>query len=262
MPDIAFTDIGSGNPVVLIHGFCENKSMWDKFQQHLSSDYRVLCPDLPGFGASPLSDEEVTIDLIAEMLGTWMSGLGLRNPVVIGHSLGGYVTLALAERPDVPMRGLGLFHSTAFADDLEKRAIRNRTVTFLNKFGTGPFVNSFLPQLFPAEKQDEFSELIDRLVKEARKIPPKTVIAYTEAMRDRTDRSKLLKSFIGEKLFIAGELDTAVPLENSRRHIELATFYLELEQTGHMGMFEQPAETLDYMRTFLSVAFKNNLSFG
>lgn len=166
------------------------------------------------------------------------------------------MTLALAERPNFPMSGLGLFHSTAFADDLEKIAVRNRTVTFLNKYGTGPFVNSFLPQLFPADKQDQFSELIDRLLKQARTISPKTVIAYTEAMRDRPDRSIVMKEFTGEKMFIAGELDSAVPLENSRRHRQIATAYLELEQTGHMGMFEKPTETLDYIRTFLSAAYK------
>nr|MBI1231848.1 alpha/beta fold hydrolase [Cytophagales bacterium] len=256
MPDIVYTDQGYGNPLILIHGFGEDKSMWDTFQKHLSSDYRVLCPDLPGFGESPLPDEKVTIEVVAEILATWISDLGLGNPVVIGHSLGGYVTLALAERPNFPMSGLGLFHSTAFADDLEKIAVRNRTVTFLNKYGTGPFVNSFLPQLFPADKQDQFSELIDRLLKQARTISPKTVIAYTEAMRDRPDRSNVMKEFTGEKMFIAGELDSAVPLENSRRHRQIATAYLELEQTGHMGMFEKPTETLDYIRTFLSAAYK------
>jgi pimeloyl-ACP methyl ester carboxylesterase len=255
MSDIAFTDMGSGNPVVLIHGFCESKEMWEFFQTNLATTYRVLCPDLPGFGESPLTKAAVSIDTVADALGAWINHQNLKDPVVIGHSLGGYVTLGLASQLGERIRGIGLFHSTAMADDKEKVGVRNKTVTFLKKFGTEPFVNSFLPQLFPEKKHDEVKEILDRLLQRARTVAPEAVIAYTEAMRDRFDRRDVLEGFVGKKFFIAGEFDSAIPILNSRKHFNLVTDYLELKETGHMGMFEKPNETLVYVDQFLRKTF-------
>jgi pimeloyl-ACP methyl ester carboxylesterase len=255
MPDIAYSDMGSGNPVILLHGFCESKEMWEFFQKNLSSNYRVLCPDLPGFGDSPLPEKKVTISSVSVALRDWITDLNLPNAVVIGHSLGGYVCLGLAALIEERIKGIGLFHSTAFADSEEKLGVRNRTITFLKKFGTEPFVNSFLPQLFPVTKHEELKEVIHTLLMRARTIPPETLMAYTEAMRDRPDRRDLLEAFSGKKFFIAGELDTAVSLENSRENSTLVSHYLELKETGHMGMFEKPNETLDYIEHFLRKTF-------
>ncbi|WP_158860899.1 alpha/beta fold hydrolase [Lunatibacter salilacus] len=255
MPDIAYTDMGSGNPVILLHGFCESKEMWEFFQTNLSTKYRVLCPDLPGFGDSPLPEGIIRIETIAEALRNWMKMLNVVDPVVIGHSLGGYVTLGLVDQLGETLKGIGLFHSTAMADDEDKVGVRNKTVTFLKKFGTEPFVNSFLPQLFPEKKQEEVKEIIDKLLHRARTIAPETVIAYTEAMRDRCDRSDVLERFAGKKFFIAGELDSAIPIKNSRKHFNWVTDYLELKETGHMGMFEKPNETLVYVDQFLRKTF-------
>lgn len=255
MPDIAYTDFGSGNPVILLHGFCESKEMWDFFQTNLSSNYRVLCPDLPGFGDSPLPEEKISIATVSEALSDWMKQLNVEDPVIIGHSLGGYVTLELADRLGENLKGIGLFHSTAFADDEDKVGVRNKTVTFLKKFGTEPFVNSFLPQLFPEKKQEELKEIIDKLLQRARIISPQTVIAYTEAMRERSDRRNVLEDFAGKRFFIAGEFDSAIPIQNSRQHFNWVTDYLELKETGHMGMFEKPNETLVYVDQFLRKTF-------
>ncbi len=251
MPDIAYTDSGTGNPVIFLHGFCESKEMWEFFKTNLSSKYRVLCPDLPGFGDSPLLKDTLSIETVAEALISWMQVLNVVDPVVIGHSLGGYVTLRLAEQLGGNLKGIGLFHSTAMADDEGKVGVRNKTVTFLKKFGTVPFVNSFLPQLFPEKKQEDLKEVIGKLLDRARAIAPESVIAYTEAMRDRSDRSDVLEGFGGNKFFIAGEFDSAIPIQNSRKHFNWVTDYLELKETGHMGMFEKPNETLVYVDQFL-----------
>lgn len=255
MPDIAYTELGSGNPVILLHGFCESKEMWEFFQKNLSANYRVLCPDLPGFGNSPLPGGELSIDTVAFSLCSWMKMLNVVDPVVIGHSLGGYVTLGLAAQLEKAIKGIGLFHSTAFADDVDKVGVRNKTITFLRKFGTEPFVNSFLPQLFPEIKQDELKDTIDELLQRGRTIAPETLIAYTQAMLNRPDRKQVLEEFTGNKLFIAGEFDAAIPLENSRRHSSCVTHYLQLKETGHMGMFEKPNETLVYIDQFLRETF-------
>lgn len=255
MPEITYTENGSGNPVILLHGFCESKEMWEFFQKNLSSSYRVLCPDLPGFGESPVLADKVTIRSVSEALSRWISDMNLVNPVVIGHSLGGYIALELISKLGERVKGIGLFHSTALVDNEEKVGVRNKTVTFLRKFGTEPFVNSFLPLLFPEKRQEEVKEIINMLLLRARTIAPETVIAYTEAMRDRQDQMYVLETFRGNKFFIAGEFDMAVPLENSRKHSNIVTHYLELKETGHMGMFEKPNETLVYVDQFLRKTF-------
>ena len=101
MSEINHSEKGSGYPLVLIHGFCETNRIWDRFAENLASDYRILLPDLPGFGRSPLPAASFTIADIGLKVIHWMDELQLENPVVIGHSLGGYVTLAMAMRnPD------------------------------------------------------------------------------------------------------------------------------------------------------------------
>ena len=104
--------------------------MWRHFADSLSTQYRVLCPDLPGFGNSPPTSSITSLEEVAQQLEEWMDALQIQNPIVMGHSLGGYVALALLERMGTRIQAIGLLHSTGYADDLEKKEMRNRTLTF------------------------------------------------------------------------------------------------------------------------------------
>ena len=97
MSRIHFFEKGEGQPLVLIHGFCETSRMWTDFAEKLAKDFRVICPDLPGIGDSPISGEQISLEEVAVMLEEWMDTNEIHQPIVIGHSLGGYVTLALLE---------------------------------------------------------------------------------------------------------------------------------------------------------------------
>ncbi|MFC4870342.1 alpha/beta fold hydrolase [Negadavirga shengliensis] len=251
MLDIAYTDMGQGGPVVLIHGFCETKEIWADFQKALSGSHRVVCPDLPGFGESPLPKTSFDLEYIASKLYDWMKAIGLRSPTVIGHSLGGYVALALAKKAGDELHALGLFHSTAFADSEEKKESRNKTIAFLEKNGTKPFVKSFIPQLFAFPQLEQHKARIDGLVDIGLKIPVDTLIAYTKAMRDRKDHMDVLQAFPGKKFLIAGRLDPAIPIEASSAHKVVVDEYLELPDAAHMGMFEVETDTLTFIRRFL-----------
>lgn len=248
---IEYTDQGNGNPVILIHGFCEAKEMWKKFEEELSSHYRVLCPDLPGFGETHWYEETISLEKAAEMLKEWINDLGLEKPVVIGHSLGGYVVLALAELMGDELGGIGLFHSTAFADDEEKIGVRNRTITFVKKHGVRKFVDSFVPPLFTEEHRESMKDSIQEVVEIARTTSYEGLISFTKAMRDRKERIDILRDFNGKKLMIAGVLDGAVKVDASRKHQGYVDFYHELPEAGHMGMFEAEKETLQMVRDFL-----------
>ncbi|QDH78614.1 alpha/beta hydrolase [Echinicola soli] len=250
---IEYTDQGHGKAVIFIHGFCETKEMWGKFIEAFSGEYRVLCPDLPGFGESRWFEETISMEQAADMLRDWIKDLGLEKPVVIGHSLGGYVALAMAALMGDELGGLGLFHSTAFADDEEKIGVRNRTLTFVKKHGVRVFVDSFVPPLFTEAHRASMDDTIQEVVQLARKTTYEGLVSFTKAMRDRKDRMDILRGFSAKKLMIAGVLDGAVKIDSSRKHQVYVDYYHELPNAGHMGMFEEEKETLKMVREFLEI---------
>jgi pimeloyl-ACP methyl ester carboxylesterase len=248
---IAFSKNGSGQALILIHGFCESKEMWKTFLEHLSTSYQVFCPDLPGFGESPLGQTEISLEEVAVRLQEWMEENQIQNPIVIGHSLGGYVTLALAELIGTELKAIGLFHSSALSDDEEKKKTRNKTIDFVKKHGVDKFIESFVPPLFSDKHLAEHLEKIEELIVLGKKSSKKGLLAFIAAMRDRKDRMEVWKTFQGPKLMIAGEFDVAVKLEASRLHKPFSTQYYELKGVGHMGMFEAEKESLELVKSFL-----------
>ncbi len=255
---IAYNDNGYGQAVILLHGFCETKEMWRAFEKELSTHYRVLSPDLPGFGESRWLEDDLSLPQVASSLVDWMEELSLETPIIIGHSLGGYVALEIARlSPD--LRGIGLFHSTAYPDDEEKRGVRDRTIVFVQKHGVTKFVDSFVPQLFPEERREELSEKISALLEIARTTPQETLLAYTKAMKKRESSIEVLKALTCPKLMIAGTLDTSVKIDDARKQAEVCKIdhFHELPATGHMGMFEREAETLAIVSDFLAAVTKS-----
>ncbi|MDA0314047.1 MAG: alpha/beta hydrolase [Bacteroidetes bacterium] len=170
--------------------------------------------------------------------------------------MGGYVALALLERMGDRLKAIGLVHSTAFADDLEKKEMCNRALTFLKKHGASKFVTSFVPQLFFEHRRVEFAEELTHAIEDGKRSCLEGLLAYTIAMRDRVDRIAVLRQFTGSKLLLAGTLDTSVKIEASRAQQEAFTHYLELEGVGRLGMVEEKEKTLamvqDFVREVLS----------
>ncbi|MCH6235376.1 alpha/beta fold hydrolase [Cognataquiflexum rubidum] len=248
---INFVSFGQGKPLILIHGFCESKEMWITFSQELAKTHTVYCIDLPGFGESPLQQDSITLEEVAVMLHDWMEENRIYHPTVIGHSLGGYITLALAELMGNGLAAIGLFHSTAFPDDAEKKKTRNKTITFIKKHGVYKFIDSFVPPLFSEQHRITHKNRIEELTALGKKSSKKGVLGYLAAMRDRKDRMEVWKNFNGKKLMIAGVLDGAVKIEGSRMHKPYTDDYFELQEVGHMGMFEAEQETLIILQEFL-----------
>jgi pimeloyl-ACP methyl ester carboxylesterase len=249
-----FFEKGQGPVLLFLHGFCETGEMWRHFADSLSTQYRVLCPDLPGFGASPITHPITCIEDVAEQLEEWMDALQIQHPIVLGHSLGGYVALALLERMGDRIKAIGLLHSTAYADDLEKKELRNRVIIFLKKHGAAKFVSSFVPQLFPEHRRKELSGAMAHAIEDGQRSSLEGLLAYTVAMRDRKDRLAVLEQFEGPKLLLAGTIDGAVKIESSRAQQGAFTHYIELEGVGHLGMVEEKEKTLAVVQDFVREA--------
>ena len=250
MENLFFTDKGSGTPVVLLHGFCESHVIWNDLSEELSTSFRILCPDLPGFGQSK-SLNDVSLEDVASTLNSWLGELNIEKCILIGHSLGGYVTLAFAESFPEKLMSFGLFHSTCYSDTPEKKATRNKVISYLETHGVKEFTDTFVPGLF-YNKSEEVQVSIEKLVKDAGTCTQDTLIAYTRAMRDRSDRCHIMNKKM-PILFIAGEKDGAVLVEQSlQQTIDLNPEFVHiLPETGHMGMFERKAETTKMVSDFL-----------
>jgi pimeloyl-ACP methyl ester carboxylesterase len=246
-----FFEKGQGPVLLFLHGFCESGEMWRHLADSLSTQYRVICPDLPGFGNSPLTQPIQSIEEVAEQLEDWMDAHQIKDPVVLGHSLGGYVALALLERMGDRIKAIGLLHSTAFGDDEEKKEMRNRMLVFLKKHGAAKFVTSFVPQLFPEHRRIELAEAMAQAVEDGKRSSLEGLLAYTVAMRDRKDRLAVLEQFVGPKLLLAGTLDGAVKIDASRAQQGAYTHYIELEGVGHLGMVEEKKKTLAVLQNFV-----------
>lgn len=246
---IFYTDSGSGLPVILIHGFCETHEIWGSLSAELSNRYRVLCIDLPGFGSSDLPLTPSSLNVIAEKIINLLDRLTITQAVAIGHSLGGYVTLAMVEKSPALFCGFGLFHSTAYADSDEKKLSRNKVIEFVSTHGVSPFIQSFIPPLF--FHQDNPS--IKRATAIGLQTKPETLIAYTAAMRDREDRTDVLKHFKKPILFIAGENDTVISVDAVKNQAKICHYpsLSILQQVAHMGMFEAESTSLAGLTAFL-----------
>src|SRR5258708_5460057 len=146
MSTIFYRKYGKGYPIILIHGFCETHEIWNGFVEGLSKKFEIFVIDLPGFGNSPiLASPFFSIDDAGAKVFEWIVQQKINQPIVIGHSLGGYVALAMAKRHAEKFAGLGLIQSTAFPDSEERKANRNKVIEFVKAHGTDPFIDTFVP---------------------------------------------------------------------------------------------------------------------
>lgn len=252
MSSIFYVESGSGYPVIFLHGFCETSNLWDEFREVLSEDYRVICPDLPGFGKSQLTNNPVSIDGIARILIEWLKNLGIKNCIVVGHSLGGYITLAMQKAVPKLIDGFCLFNSTAFEDPEEKKNNRTKLIDFIEKEGVIAFIPTFIPSLFHPDRIEEFAEVMKKLRGEALQTAPASVQKYAAAMRDRSDSFDQLKDASHKALLISGENDMSVSLEAAKKMAAILPAHRAyiLPNTAHMAMFEQKEISIEILKNF------------
>jgi pimeloyl-ACP methyl ester carboxylesterase len=244
----------SNIPLVLLHGFAEDSSVWDQQKQYLEGKYRVLTPDLPGSGHTPLPEGETTMDTLAHAVKALLDAEGIDECVMVGHSMGGYVTLAFAELYPEKLKAMGLFHSTSYADTDEKRATRRKGIAFILKNGSAAFIRQSAPNLFSASSQQQHPEWISALIERYEGFSPDALISYYEAMISRPDRSHVLQQFPRPVLFILGAQDNAIPLATGLQqcHMPSVSYIHVLVNAGHMGMMEDADHANHILEEFLN----------
>ncbi|SKD01364.1 Pimeloyl-ACP methyl ester carboxylesterase [Chitinophaga ginsengisegetis] len=251
--NITWLDEGKGATIVLIHGFSENATLWDNQTTRLKEHYRIIIPDLPGTALSPLTTP-LTIESMAEYVYAILLAENISEAVIIGHSMGGYIALALAEKYPALLKGLGLFHSTAKADSEEKKEGRRKSIRMMEQYGAETFLRQTLPNMFSPATKSKHNKLIDAYVKLGMECQLPALVAYYEAMAVRPDRTGVLKTLRAPVLFMIGKDDNAVPLDNVLPQITLppvSSIHI-FENVGHMGMWEIAEESNVILEQFIA----------
>ncbi|MDR3712919.1 MAG: alpha/beta hydrolase [Puia sp.] len=250
---------GEGNPglpVLLLHGFAEDGSVWDRQVAHLKKDHRLIIPDLPGSGRSPaLAEitEAPSIEALTESVKTILDAEAIDQCVMIGHSMGGYITLAFAEKYPDRLKAFGLFHSTAYEDTGAKKTNRRKSIEFIRRHGSAEFIRQSVPNLFAEHYKQEHPEVVAELIERYSGFPPASLIYYYSAMINRPDRTRILREFRGPVLFIIGDQDNAIPLTDSLEqcHMPACAHILIPEDCGHQGMLEKTGQCNRMLSEFL-----------
>ncbi|MEO5682937.1 MAG: alpha/beta hydrolase [Chitinophagaceae bacterium] len=267
---VYYTIRGSGQPVVLVHGFGEDSNVWEQQLEDLSKNYQLIIPDLPGSGKSEML-EDMSMDGMADCVkqiidreippGNNAGSSNSGKPVMIGHSMGGYVTLAFAEKYPDMLPGFGLFHSSAFADNEEKRTARRRSIEFIQTHGSAAFIRQSTPNLFTEDYRIKNNAVVEEMMARYSTFEPAALIAYYEAMIQRPDRTAVLQSFSKPVLFIIGKHDKAIPFEDSMKqcHLPALASIQILEKAAHMGMWEETEKSNQALLSFLAYVQQFNL---
>ncbi len=243
---------GGGYPLIFLHGFCETHFVWHTLIDDLQENFQVITLDLPGFGNSPILEEGFSIDDVAWAVKEKLDELGVKQCIMIGHSLGGYVTMSFVRQFPDQVDGFCLFNSTVFEDTPDKKENRNKLIDLINRSGTAGFIQSFIPSLFFENRLSEFSTVIEELKSDCENVHPKAVTGYAAAMRDRNDEKQTLLTNKEKALIIAGKEDKNVPEKVSLEMgsiIGMDNFHL-LEKTAHMAMFENQDLTISLIQNF------------
>lgn len=243
---------GEGQPLLLVHGFGEDHRIWNQTVEALKKSARIIVPHLPGTGRSAaettLSMESMANDLLAIA-----DQEKLDRFVLAGHSMGGYTSLALAEKASGRLRGLVLCHSTAFPDSEEKKQARLKSIDFLDTHGTAAYLSTTTANLFAPGNREKMAAVINELATSNAYIGKATMIAFLRAMMNRPDRRAVLETSPCPVLFLLGLHDQAVSYEQSLKlvHLPRLSYIHVLRESGHMGMLEEPEKTNQYLKEFL-----------
>jgi pimeloyl-ACP methyl ester carboxylesterase len=250
---IGFDDVGRGPAVVLLHAFPLSRLMWRPQVAALQDSWRVLAPDLRGFGDSRGFTGTPSVDQMADDVARVLDEAKVERAVVGGLSMGGYVALAFARRHAQRLRGLILADTKAEPDDEAARANRDRLIAFAaTRTGTA-VLEEMLPKLVSTATTASRPEVIDELRSIAGAQVAAGIVGALKALRDRPDARPGLDSIAVPALVIVGRDDALTPpaLSEALAGRIRGSRLVVIDAAGHLSNLEQPARFNAAVRTFL-----------
>lgn len=251
---LAYTDVGAGPTVVLIHGYPFNRSLWTEQAEALRDRYRVVMPDLRGFGESDSSESPATMDRMAEDVAKLMDQLEIEQAVIGGLSMGGYVALAFAKQNPARVRALVLADTRAQADTEEGKQARAQQAEKALSEGMAGIADAMLPKLLTPETVSKRPELVKRVRDMMLKTKPEGAAASLMGMAQRDDQSEFISSIIVPTLIVVGREDAITPVADSQTmHAKIAGSRLVvIDNAGHVSNLEQTEQFNEALHGFLN----------
>jgi len=251
---VYYTDEGQGEVVVLLHGFLENSTMWSELKPMLLNNNRIICIDLLGHGQTPCLGYVHTMSAMADAILAVIKHLDIAKFKVIGHSMGGYVALALAEKIPKAILGVCLMNSTYHADDEAQRALRKRA----NKMAQTNFesmVRMSVTNLFSSESRSAHNLKIETVLEQALKTSPQGYIAGQEGMMLRENKLEFFKELKAHKLIVIGQKDPVVKGDLIVQEIKNTDIDFKKLSFGHMSHIESKEELSYILKRFIEFKY-------
>jgi len=238
---IHYNVLGEGRPLVFLHGFLEDSTMWIEFVKPLAQKYKVILIDLPCHGKTRFEGRLCSMTFMAETVQTVLEVEGIKNPTIFGHSMGGYVGLELAKIQKIK---LVMIHSNFWADSEQQRSDRDRVVDLVQD--RKPFFCKVaIPNLFYPNNRKACESIINDLIDQAIEIPTAEISAATLGLKTRFVNHDVVKQ--QNVTIIQGEFDTIMTLGemNSQieTHLPAQSIHL-IKDCGHMSIWEKPHELM------------------
>jgi 3-oxoadipate enol-lactonase len=249
---MAYTDDGTGTPLVLLHGFPFDGRMWREQAAEFSKTHRVILPDFCGFGQSA-SDSQFTMESLADDVHSLLSGINALPCILGGLSMGGYVAMAFARKYPADLKGLIFLDTKSAGDDEKAREGRQKMIDTIRTGGAKAVADQMLPKLVAPGALERRPELEKTLRPIIESQPPKTLENAIIALRDRPDSTSALASIAVPTLIIVGDGDAITPpavAEAMQREIK-GSKRAVIRGAGHMSPVEQPAQVNQAIRRFL-----------
>ena len=252
--EMAYEDEGRGAPVVLLHGFPLDRSMWREQARHLSGTWRVVTPDLRGQGGSALGDGPATMDKMAEDVVALLDTLNINRAVLGGLSMGGYVAFEFYRRFPERVRALVLADTRPQADTDEGRRTREETAQRVLKEGVAPLADMMLPKLLSAGTRERGAEVVALVRAMVLKAKPEGAAAALRGMALRRDQTDLLPSIDVPTLVVVGGEDSVTPPSDAEAMAAKigGSRLAVIEGAGHLSNVERPEEFNRALGDFLS----------
>ncbi len=248
--DLYYEEYGQGRPVIFLHGFPFDHTIWQPLVPLLEQDARLILPDLRGFGKSPVPEGVYTMREMAEDVVRLMDHLEIGKAVVVGHSMGGYVSLAFAHAYPNRLCGLALVATQAAADNPEKRQSRLRQASSAQRRGPRVVVKAMAPHMTP------HTELVQPLVELMMSTDSKGIVGALRGMAHRQDMTGELSRMNIPAVVVAGEADQLLSMGNMETMAQMLpkSWMVTIPGGGHMLMMEAPEQVADALRQLIQMA--------
>jgi 3-oxoadipate enol-lactonase len=252
--DLSYDDVGEGSiPIIFLHGYPFDKTMWQLQLDFLKSSYRVISCDIRGFGKSTDEASSLSIDLFAEDLIQFMHKLSIDRAIVCGLSMGGFIALNAVKRFPERFAALVLCDTQCIADTIEVKEKRYKTIDEIEADGAEKFTEGFIKSVFHKDSLANKTELVEQLSRVVFSNSEHIITQGLVALAERSETCSTLNEIDIPTLIICGRDDAVTPLAQSEfmnTAIKGSVLHV-IDQAGHVSNLEQPDEFNQHLLGFL-----------